>query len=295
MGIYETGLGAGPGEFGEFGEGELGELGEFGEGQFGEGEFGEGETLETQDLGRESGSPLSEGEQSQLASELLEISSEGELEAFLGGLMKKVARGVGGFIKSPIGQALGGVLKSVAKKALPVVGGALGSLVAPGVGTALGSKLGSLASGLFEVQMEGVPLEQAEYEVARKFVNLAAASARNAALAPPRASGHPASIARAAVAQAARVHAPGLYRSMVPYLRTPRGRAPGIPHRPPVVPPRPPRLAPRPTVYEPVPFPDLGDLGAPEDVLRSDGDGSAGATLSGRWVRRGRKIVVLGV
>jgi len=41
------------------------------------------------------------------ASELLEISSEEELEQFLGGLIKKV----GGFVRGPVGQALGGVLK----------------------------------------------------------------------------------------------------------------------------------------------------------------------------------------
>src|SRR5207237_548278 len=83
---------------------------------------------------------------------------------------------------SPIGKALGGVLKSVAKKALPVVGGALGSMVAPGIGTALGSKLGSMASGLFEVELEAMPAEAAEFEVARRLVNMAASAAQHAAV-----------------------------------------------------------------------------------------------------------------
>src|SRR5215467_1380886 len=121
-------------------------------------------------LGGEVGGPLNEAQEIELASELLEIGSEQELEQFLGGLFKKVAQGVGSFIKSPVGRALGGVLKNVAKTALPVVGGALGSMVAPGIGTALGSKLGSLASGLFEVELEAMPQEQAEYEVARRYV-----------------------------------------------------------------------------------------------------------------------------
>ena len=70
-------------------------------------------------------------------------------------------------------------------------------MVAPGIGTAIGSKLGSLASGLFEVELEGMPQEQAEYEVARRYVGLAASAARNAALARPRPGVSPVSVARA--------------------------------------------------------------------------------------------------
>ena len=102
------------------------------------------------------------------------------------------------------------MLKSVAKKALPVVGGALGSMVAPGIGTALGSKLGSMASGLFEVELEGMPAEAAEFEVARRYVNLAAGAARAAALARPQRPVPAPALARAAVATAARAYAPGV-------------------------------------------------------------------------------------
>src|SRR5262249_29631303 len=92
------------GEFGELGEAEVGEFGEFGETEFGEtGEFGEtefGEFGETSEYGEaeqflggilgsligggEVGSPLSEAQEIELASELLEISNEQELEQFLG-------------------------------------------------------------------------------------------------------------------------------------------------------------------------------------------------------------------
>ncbi len=134
--------------------------------------------------------------------------------------MKKVAKGVGGFVKSPVGQALGGALKNVAKNALPVVGGALGSLVAPGVGTAIGGQLGSVASGLFELELEGMDREQAEFEVARRFVRFATDATRNVALAnqdvPPHA------LVSAAVADAARETAPGL-------LTGPNGDAPSEP------------------------------------------------------------------
>jgi uncharacterized protein (DUF697 family) len=218
-------------EFGEFEGGEF-EGGEF-EGEFefeGEGE-GEGEQflgdILGSVLGGEMESPLSESEEMELASELLELGSEQELEQFLGNLFKGVSRAVGGFIKSPIGKALGGVLKNVAKKALPVVGSALGSMVAPGIGTALGGKLGSMASGLFEVEVEAMPAEAAEFEVARRYVNLAATAARHAALARPSERVNPQTVARAAVAAAARGHAPGVYRMMMRTLG-----APGIPRRP---------------------------------------------------------------
>src|SRR5439155_1002727 len=79
----------------------------------------------------------------------------------------------------------------------------LGSFVAPGIGTAIGSKLGSLAGGLFEIPGE-MPQEQAQFEVARRVVRLAAASARNAAAARPAPTINPRTVARAAIARAAR-------------------------------------------------------------------------------------------
>ena len=289
-------------EFGELGE--LGESGEFGE--FGElGASEEEEELLGNLLGGagEMGSGLGEAQEEELASELLGVSSEEELDQFLGNVFKKVVRGVGTFVRSPVGRALGGVLKSVAKKALPVVGGALGSMVAPGIGTALGTKLGSLASGLFEVQTEEMPQEQAEYEVARRVVRLAAASARHAAAARPRVAVNPRTLARAAVARAARRYVPGIYRGMVRQLR---GTA-AVPTRPPVYRPRP--AAPygvAPQVIEPppdygaqAPFPADGAAPYapyPNAPYSAEPAGVAiGAPQGGRWIRRGRKIIVLGV
>ena len=342
MSSYEAGIGE-VGEFGEFGE--TGEFGEFQETGSEFGEFGEtGEASETQEqqflgdilgsvLGGEVASPLSEAHAFELASELLEISSEEELEQFLGGLFNKVAKGVGGFIKSPIGRALGGVLKNVAKKALPVVGGALGSFVAPGIGTALGTKLGSMASGLFEVELEGMPQEQAEFEVARRYVNLAASAAKHAALARPRPTINPRTVARAAVAKAARLYAPGVYRGMVQSLRSGAGAVarPGAyaaVRRPVAVPTagvspvvgR--RWIPRRYAYgygygSPAQYPvNVGTIDSPDvystgfapsspaAVAGIDGGTDIGAgpaapvigalRTSGRWVRRGGKIVVLG-
>jgi uncharacterized protein (DUF697 family) len=290
-------------------------------------EFGEasefGEAAETEDeqflgsilgglLGGEVVSPLSEAQEVQLASELLEVSSEEELEQFLGGLIKKV----GGFIRGPVGQALGGVLKSVAKKALPVVGGALGSFVAPGVGTAIGSKLGSMASNLFEMELESMSQEQAQFEAARRVVGLTAAASRMAAQARPRPGVSPHTVARAAVAKAARAYAPGLQRQLIQSLKA-TAAVPGVP-RPGVAGqqrPRPQRpgywsrggLGP--AMYVPVPGVTYApEPGEPQSVTNGGSgdepfgdsfmeprhDNGGGVGTSGRWIRRGRRIVLFG-
>ena len=228
--LGETGEMESQGFLGETGEMEAehqGFLGETGEMES-QGFLGEASEMESQGfLGGLLGSVLGgevgemhetgmqhESQEMELASELLEVSSEEELEQFLGNLFSKVAKGVGGFIKSGTGRALGGMLKNLAKKALPAVGGALGSMVVPGLGTAIGSKLGSMASGLFELELEGMNEQEAEFEVARRFVRLAGTAARNAALASPTAP--PRAVARAALITAARRHAPGLLRG-TPY------------------------------------------------------------------------------
>lgn len=237
-------------EYGELGQ-ETGEFEFEGEGEFefeGEGEFEYGEVA----------GPLHEAQEMELAAELLEITSEQELEQFLGKLFKGVSRAVGGFMRGPIGSALGGALKGIAKQALPVVGGALGSFVAPGVGTALGSKLGAMAGNMFELEFEGMDREQAEFEVAKRYVKLAADAARHAALAPPNVP--PRQVAQQAIAQAAQVYAPGLLRGGPNAMGVSPGPAPGA--------------------YAPV----SGGYGGPHHRPRS-----------GRWVRRGRKIIVLGV
>jgi uncharacterized protein (DUF697 family) len=173
----------------------------------------------------------------ELANQFLEVQSEEELEQFLGDLVKTVAKGVGGFIKSPVGKALGGALKSVAKAALPAAGAALGSFIAPGVGTAIGGQLGSAASNLFELELEGMDREQAEFEVAKKYVRFASDATSKVALANQDVP--PWTLVNAAVADAARETAPGLLAS-------------------------------------------------------GNGRPRSRQATGGRWVRRGRRIVVLG-
>lgn len=273
--------------FGEAGEvfGESGEV--FGESEtFGEagesesevyGESGEGEQFLGNILGSlvgETGdSPLNETEEVALANELLEIQDEEELDQFLGKIFKGVAKKVGGFIKSPIGKALGGALKGVAKTALPMVGSALGSFVLPGVGTALGGKLGSMASNLFEVDTESMEADEAQFEIARRYVKLAATAAKTAATAPRTAP--PKVVVRKAIVAGARKNAPGLVKIVKKYAGPTGGSRGGYA------------------------APIGGGYAAPSASYGGSYGGSrasyGGRPRAGRWVRRGRRIVLFGV
>jgi len=137
-----------------------------------------------------------------LAADLLDVKSEQELNYFLGDVISGATSAIGDFINSPTGQALGSGLKDVAKQALPLVGSTLGGRFGP-VGSQIGGALGSAVAGSFEM----APEEQ-EWEAANTFVKLAGEAAKNAAQAPPGAD--PRAVAKNAIIEAAKIHAPGL-------------------------------------------------------------------------------------
>ncbi|MCC6916813.1 hypothetical protein [Nitrosomonas sp.] len=190
---------------------------------------------------------FSEVEAMELAAELLEISDEAELDQFLGDLIKKAGQVAGKFVRSPVGQQLGGLLKGAAKKALPMVGSAIGGYFGGAGGAKIGGQLAANAGRIFGLELEGLSHEDQEYEVAKRFVQLAGAAAKNAALAPRAVN--PATAAQSAIATAARQLAPGLIRGT-----------------PAIV---------------------AGAAGSP---CPSCGRGA----VSGRWIRRGNKIILLG-
>lgn len=189
--------------------------------------------------------PFDEYEEMELAAELLSVSSEEELDQFLGKLFKKAWRGVRkvGSKLGRLARPLGGMLKGLAKKALPVVGGALGSFIPiPGVGTAVGSALGSAASKALEFEFEGMDPEDQEFETARRIVRIAGAAAKKAAQSGAQ---NPQQAAKSAVVAAAKQHVPGL----------------------------------------------TGAAGQSSTTTAA----APGRARGGRWIRRGRKIVLLGV
>jgi len=223
----------------------------------GEYEFGEAE------WGGEMGQQgmLTEAEEMELASELLSVTNEAELEQFLGGFLKKAASFAGNVIRSPIGQAIGGALKGVAKKALPLAGGAIGGYFGGPLGAKIGSGLASAAGSALGLEAEGeIHGEDREFEGARTFVKLAADTVSRAAQAR---GGDPRQIAMQAATAAARQYAPGLLGRAAQ-----QGGFGGA----------------------------MG--GAMSGACRQQGGGMQGQGtsrgISGRWVRQGRKIVLYG-
>lgn len=182
---------------------------------------------------------LNEAEEAELASELLEVTSEAELDRFLGKLLGRAASAVGQAVRSPIGQAVGGVLKGVAKKALPLAGGALGGYIGGPLGAKIGSGLASAAGSALGLEAESYEQEDREFEGAKQFVRLAADTVKQATSAPSGAD--PRAVAQSAAISAAQRLAPGL----------------------------------------------LGPM-------RGGGHGPSNGGRSGRWVRRGNKIVIYG-
>lgn len=175
-----------------------------GEMNFEEEEFGFGES----EWAGEDSEVFDEQELTDLASELLEISSEEELNYFLGKLVKRAAGAIGKVVKSPVGKAIGGVLKMAAKKALPIAGGALGAYFGGPLGAKIGSGLANAAGSALGLEAESLSQEDQQYEGAKQFVRFAGATVKNAVASPP--SQDPRIAAQKAAVMAAKALAPGL-------------------------------------------------------------------------------------
>jgi hypothetical protein len=224
----------------EYDAGELDEM----ESDAGEYDSGELDELEFD----ETGSPFSEVEEAELAQELLGLSSEGELDQFLGKLIKRAWRGASNLAKKVgVAKPLGGILKGVAKKLLPVAAGAAGTFFGGPAGAAIGSKIGSALGNALEMEFEGSP-EDREFEAAKTFVQVAGKAAQQAANASP--SAPPVAVAKNAVVNATRNHI---------RRRRHRGR------------------------------------NGPSNYGRGYSGGYGGSRRTGRWIRRGNKIILFGV
>jgi len=190
------------------------------------------------------GEVFGETETLELASELLGVASEAELDRFLGDLIGRAGKAIGKFVRSPEGQAIGGILKGAAKQVLPGIGSAIGGYLGGAKGATLGGDLASAAGRAFGLELEGLSNEDREFEIAKRYVNFAADAVKNLALAPS--SPDPRKAANAAVVTAAKAFAPGLLL--------------------------PPPAAMEPQANSPLP-----------------------SGHSGRWVRRGNRIILYGI
>ena len=156
-------------------------------------------------------SPFSEVEEMEEAARLLEITDEAELDQFIGNLLKKATKATGSVLKPPVGRVVGGYGKGAIKKTLPGIGSAVGDFPVPGAGLANGGQVASRAGQLLGLELEGLSLEDQEFEVAKRLVRFIGSAAQKAAHVAGVRSGEAA--AKQAVFTAARKHAPGLLRA----------------------------------------------------------------------------------
>ncbi|HSY25300.1 MAG TPA: hypothetical protein VK841_24410 [Polyangiaceae bacterium] len=214
----------------------------------------------------EGASPLQEFEVAEIGAELLTVSNSRELEAFLGDVVSRAANAVRGAIDSPTGQAVVNVLKPIARAAIPAatgaLGGAIGGAISDGVGAPIGAAVGKAAGDqvvqALGLELEGLSHEDRELEVAKHVVRLAAATAANAVGAPPHMP--PQAVAQKALAEAARQLTSGLVAG--PMEHHPHHHQQRHHH----------------------------GQGAP-----MFGAEAGGCAQSGRWYRRGNKIILIGV
>jgi hypothetical protein len=163
-----------------------------------------GETYGEADGEMPAESPFSEAEEIELAMELLSVSSEEELDQFLGKFLKRAWKGV-----KKVGKGVAKVARPFLKAALPIAGRVLGSFIPiPGVGTAIGGAVGSALGKALEMEFAGMELEDRELEMARREVRIAGSAARQAAQAAP--NQNPQAAMQAAWMAAARQHVPQL-------------------------------------------------------------------------------------
>lgn len=221
-------------------------------------ELAQSETFEAYESENFEQHEMASGEQQQLelAAELLELHSEQELEQFLGDLISRAGSAVKSFATSDTGRAVGGLVKMAARKTLPRVGQVLGDAIVPGVGGQLGSQAGRWLGQ--QLEMEGLSAEDREFETARAFVRFAQDTARNAcrtAVASPNAPA--AAIARQAALAAAHRSLPAL----VPVIQNAR---------------------------------PTGVAAATRATPAAVSTPAAGLARSGRWVRSGNGVILLG-
>lgn len=150
---------------------------------------------------------FNETREMELASELLSLNNETELNYFIGSLLKKAAGAITGILKTPQGKSLAGLLKNVVKKALPIAGAAAGTWFGGPIGAKLGNSVGDAASKMFELEFEGLSNEDQEFETARAIVRLSGNAARQLM---EQDSSDPQEDARQALIQASMLYAPGL-------------------------------------------------------------------------------------
>jgi hypothetical protein len=156
---------------------------------------------------------LTEAQELALASEVLEISNEEELEEFLGDLWNATKAAASSAYNSDVVRAAIPGLKAVGAAVLPKAAGWLADRYAPGTGGIASAGVQAAVDQWLKEELEGLSGEDREFEVARRYVRFANDVLQRAAQVPDRVVAPPVA-AQVVLRDATREHVPGL----VPFL-----------------------------------------------------------------------------
>jgi hypothetical protein len=191
-----------------------------------EGEYADNEWEAEYEGDSQSESPFSEEEEMELATELLNVNNEEELDQFFGGLLSAVAGPLLGKAASWIGKKLKGRAKRLSRRAVRRLGRGLKKIAKTTVQGVAGSTTDAIPGGeqsdaaeLYGLELEGLSQEDQEFEVAKRFINLAGEAIQQAAMLEDQMP--PDEAVDAAFNIAASKYAPGLLAPAVPPRRPP--------------------------------------------------------------------------
>jgi hypothetical protein len=150
-----------------------------------------------------------ESQELELASRLLEVVNDEQLDQFLSDLIRKGGTATGSVVAPSDRRAIKDVLKGAIYRILPMRSVEHGSTRHSSVGAQLSSGLSSLSGQVLGLELEGLSPEDREFEAIRQFVRFAGETVKNAGgdsmRTDPREMGH------RAAADAAETFAPGLF------------------------------------------------------------------------------------
>jgi len=158
--------------------------------------------------------PMSDAEEMEFAADLLEVTDDEELEQFLGKVWNWAKKKYKKYVPKSVRSTISSKLRGFAKKGLGIAGRAAGTYFGGPVGGAIGGRLASGAGRLLGLELEGLSPEDQEFEVARRFVRVAAEAAKQASKAP--AGAPPQVVANKSLSAAVNKHAPGQARIRMP-------------------------------------------------------------------------------
>ncbi|MCI5146272.1 MAG: hypothetical protein D3923_12260 [Candidatus Electrothrix sp. AR3] len=113
---------------------------------------------------------------------MLNVSSDAELDQFLGKVFKRVVRKVRKFRR--YAKPAWRLFRKIGKRVLPYAGAAVGAYFGGPAGAAAGRRLGRFAGSRLEMELEGMSGEEMEFEVARRLVRTISATAKKTIKAP---------------------------------------------------------------------------------------------------------------